>query len=113
MMPSSPIFTTPPRSACTAPSDASRIGIVTRIAEARSATLKKEVRYSIAWVFPQQLESWRVEELDYSCSALLGFDSPTLQLSNSSTSCRFRRWCRGHRELCLALALGPHVPGQQ
>src|SRR5205823_11405275 len=78
MMPSSPIFTTPPRSACTAPSDASRIGIVTRIAEARSATLNKEVRYSI-----------------------------------SSTSCRLRRRCRGHRELCLALALDPHVPGQQ
>src|SRR5438876_2238659 len=83
MMPSSPIFTTPPRSACTAPSDASRIGIVTRIAEARSATLNSEVMYSI------------------------------LQLSDSSTSCRLRRWCRGHRELCLALALGPHVPGQQ
>src|SRR5437867_3050440 len=83
MMPSSPIFTTPPRSACTAPSDASRIGIVTRIAEARSATLNSEVMYSI------------------------------LQLSDSSTSCRLRRWCRGHRELCLALALGPHVSGQQ
>src|SRR5436309_2615202 len=83
VMTSSPIFTTPPRSACTAPSDASRIGIVTRIAEARSATLNSEVMYSI------------------------------LQLSDSSTSCRLRRWCRGHRELCLALALGPHVPGQQ
>src|SRR5437667_2922943 len=78
MMPSSPMFTTPPRSACTAPSDASSIGIVTRIAEARSATLNKEVRYS-----------------------------------NSSTSCRLRHRCRGHWELCLALALDPHVPGQQ
>src|SRR2546428_2288033 len=113
MMPSSPMFTTPPRSVYTAPSDASRIGIVTRIADAMRAKLNREATYSIAWTFPLQLESWRVEELDHYCSALLVFDSPTFQLSNSSTSCRLRHWSRGHRQFRLAFALCAHVPGQQ
>src|SRR2546428_11967197 len=111
MMPSSPMFTTPPRSVYTAPSDASRIGIVTRIADAIRAKLNKEATYSIAQVSPQQLESWRVEELDYHCSALVGFDSPSLQLSNSSTSRRLRHRSRDHRQFRLAFALCAHVPG--
>src|SRR2546427_6798798 len=113
MMPSSPMFTTPPRSVYTAPSDASRIGIVTRIADAMRATLNRGATYSIAQVSPHQLESWRVGRLDYYASLPVDFGSPTFQLSNSSTSGRFRRRCCRHHQLRLAFALCAHVPGQQ
>src|SRR3989442_15408469 len=105
MMPSSPMFTTPPRSVYTAPSDASRIGIVTRIADAMRATLNRGATYSIAQVSPHQLESWRVGRLDYYASLPVDFGSPTFQLSNSSTSALSPARGPRHTHFPLAFAL--------